>query len=246
MDPGMATVPCDVPGCKTRWKTPSALRKHKKRAYEVTPIPRRVARCNKFFTIPSSEVWHYRDADSKHQKVPEPRVPFTITGCNKTYQDARGLDLHTRRDHEGVRYPCPFEGCDLVFTMSATAENLFFFKAAHQLMFPCLHPHCTKRFKTALEAWDHSLNGSHTLEKVYVCVSKNCNAAIAGKRFSASSARSHQQIPHAVPEVTGTPSLGETVESDILPWGGPREIPPVLSSSRGNCDYQISTEPGES
>lgn len=96
---------------------------------------------------------------------------------------------------------------------------------SHTYPFACLRPHCTERFETALEAWDHTLKEVHQFRPVYVCPIRTCATAVAGLQLDRVGACAHWKTQHKRPEAAGNSALGEMVRSQKLRWGGPEPYP---------------------
>ncbi|XP_048399983.1 zinc finger protein ZIC 1-like [Stegostoma tigrinum] len=137
------------------------------------------------------------------------------------------------RVHTGEKpFPCPFAGCQKVFTRS---ENLKIHKRTHtgEKPFRCEFEGCERRFANSSDRKKHS--HVHTSDKPYTCKVKDCHKSYTHP----SSLRKHMKL-HCKPSLTSTCGMSYSDTESEVPAG-----PELLNRAKDQAPSPHWSRPGD-
>eukprot|EP00061_Rhincodon_typus_P013073 g39218.t1 len=137
------------------------------------------------------------------------------------------------RVHTGEKpFPCPFAGCEKVFTRS---ENLKIHKRTHtgEKPFRCEFEGCERRFANSSDRKKHS--HVHTSDKPYTCKVEDCDKSYTHP----SSLRKHMKL-HCKPSLTSTCGMSYSDTESEVPAGAE-----LSNTAKGQVSSLHCPRPGD-
>ncbi|KAJ4140818.1 hypothetical protein NW768_000019 [Fusarium equiseti] len=180
---------CPFQDCTEVFKVSNQLMIHAQIEHSGEGFPCRVDGCEETFPSPAEVREHMRIG---HQAKNTPCPKAKEYGCTMLFLDETEAEKHVADEHAGRSPKC--ETCGKTFAS-------FKIRREHERVrthpFECPQVFCKLRFKTAIEALDHSTapgDEHHLRESLYTCPIPKCYMAITGVSTTKNAIDVHWQV----------------------------------------------------